>query len=302
MSTRHLLIHIPERWNSTSSTLEENCDHFYECYWYYLCAVYGAVGVVALIQLIRIQMRVPDFGWTTQKVFHLLNFIVCLLRALTFGLHSHMKDLYEAIDSHSLQIIILELPSLLFFTTYSLLVLFWAEIYHQANAAETRKLRPYFLLVNLVIYVIQAILWLATLPHYSRETDRNISAVWLSIVFLVAAIGFLIYGGCLFHMLSKFPIASRGRKRKLQEVGGITIICSIAFIARSAFMFMFVLDDDDFDIDLLEDDFLNIIFYTICELIPTISVLFILRKLPPKRSKLDSSIYAPIEDQVSMNE
>lgn len=28
------------------------------------------------IQLVRIQMRVPEYGWTTQKVFHFLNFLV----------------------------------------------------------------------------------------------------------------------------------------------------------------------------------------------------------------------------------
>lgn len=28
------------------------------------------------VQLIRIQLRVPEYGWTTQKVFHLLNFAV----------------------------------------------------------------------------------------------------------------------------------------------------------------------------------------------------------------------------------
>lgn len=28
------------------------------------------------VQLIRIQLRVPEHGWTTQKVFHLMNFIV----------------------------------------------------------------------------------------------------------------------------------------------------------------------------------------------------------------------------------
>lgn len=121
---------------------------------------------------------------------------------------------------------------LLFFTTYTLLVLLWSEIYHQANAAETQKLRPYFIVVNLVVYAVQGILWLLTIPDYSRSTDRNILAVWMTIVFMVATIGFLIYGGCLFLMLSKFPIASRGRKRKLQEVGGIAIICAIAFIAR----------------------------------------------------------------------
>lgn len=30
----------------------------------------------AQIQLIRIELRVPEYGWTTQKVFHLMNFIV----------------------------------------------------------------------------------------------------------------------------------------------------------------------------------------------------------------------------------
>ena len=28
------------------------------------------------IQLIRIEARVPEYGWTTQKVFHLMNFVV----------------------------------------------------------------------------------------------------------------------------------------------------------------------------------------------------------------------------------
>lgn len=31
---------------------------------------------VIQIQLIRIELRVPEYGWTTQKVFHLMNFIV----------------------------------------------------------------------------------------------------------------------------------------------------------------------------------------------------------------------------------
>lgn len=67
------------------------------------------------IQLFRIQLRVPEYGWTTQKVFHLMNFIVnggdfifllasivvfvqCLLivylffaaRAVVFGFHAHV--------------------------------------------------------------------------------------------------------------------------------------------------------------------------------------------------------------------
>lgn len=28
------------------------------------------------VQLIRIQLRVPEYGWTTQKLFHLMNVVV----------------------------------------------------------------------------------------------------------------------------------------------------------------------------------------------------------------------------------
>lgn len=28
------------------------------------------------VQLIRIQLRVPEYGWTTQKAFHLMNVVV----------------------------------------------------------------------------------------------------------------------------------------------------------------------------------------------------------------------------------
>jgi len=41
--------------------------------------------VVAAVQLARIQVRVPEYGWTTQKVFHLLNFLVASLRLGVFA-------------------------------------------------------------------------------------------------------------------------------------------------------------------------------------------------------------------------
>ena len=42
---------------------------------------------------IRIQLRVPEYGWTTQKVFHLLNFLVAGLRAGVFASWDHVRAL-----------------------------------------------------------------------------------------------------------------------------------------------------------------------------------------------------------------
>ena len=156
-----------------------------------LSAAYGLLTFVALVQLVRIQRRVPEYGWTTQKVFHLLNAFVCLLRCIVFALRDKVgspsslallvssgagvephagllpccsivykpglipliaPNRIEVIVSTSslacvaqvqdiqpdaLQYVLLDLPGLLFFTTYTLLVLFWAEIYHQARTPHT---------------------------------------------------------------------------------------------------------------------------------------------------------------------
>jgi hypothetical protein len=116
-----------------------------------LAVLYGVVAVVALVQLIRIECRVPEFGWTTQKVFHFLNFIVNSVRSTVFVLQRNVQLVHPEIFQH----VLIDLPGLAFFTTYALLVLFWAEIYYQARAMSTDRLRPAFYTINGVVYTIQ---------------------------------------------------------------------------------------------------------------------------------------------------
>ncbi|CBI14836.3 unnamed protein product, partial [Vitis vinifera] len=65
---------------------------------YALCGAYALVSSVALIQLIRIELRVPEYGWTTQKVFHLMNFIVNGVRAIVFGFHKQVFVLHPKVS------------------------------------------------------------------------------------------------------------------------------------------------------------------------------------------------------------
>ncbi|KAB2040535.1 hypothetical protein ES319_D02G090500v1 [Gossypium barbadense] len=101
-------------------------------------------------------MRVPEYGWTTQKVFHFLNFLVNGVRALVFVFRRSVQNLHPEIVQH----ILLDMPSLALFTTYALLILFWAEIYYQARAVSTDRLRPSFFTTNAVVYTIQIAMWL----------------------------------------------------------------------------------------------------------------------------------------------
>ncbi|KAK7319199.1 hypothetical protein RJT34_03917 [Clitoria ternatea] len=242
-----------------------------------LAILYGIVAAVALVQLVRIQLRVPEYGWTTQKVFHFLNFLVNGVRCLVFVFRRDVQKLQPEIVQH----ILLDMPSLTFFTTYALLVLFWAEIYYQARAVSTDGLRPSFYTINAVVYVIQIALWLI-LWWKPVSVLVILSKMFFAGVSLFAALGFLLYGGRLFLMLQRFPVESKGRRKKLQEVGYVTTICFSCFLIR-CIMMCFNAFDQAADLDVLDHPILNFTYYLLVEILPSTLVLFILRKLPPKR-------------------
>ncbi|KAF3451702.1 hypothetical protein FNV43_RR07798 [Rhamnella rubrinervis] len=263
-----------------------------------LCAAYALVSSVALvllfslssffmlsIQLIRIELRVPEYGWTTQKVFHLMNFIVNGVRAIVFGLHKLIFVMHPKV----LTLVLLDLPGLLFFSTYTLLVLFWAEIYHQARSLPTDKLRIFYVSVNASVYFIQVCIWIY-LWIDDNSVVEFIGKIFIAVVSFIAALGFLLYGGRLFFMLRRFPIESKGRRKKLHEVGSVTAICFTCFLIR-CFVVVLSAFDTDASLDVLDHPVLNFIYYLVVEILPSALVLYILRKLPPRRI---SAQYHPI--------
>lgn len=252
---------------------------------YALCASYALVSSVALFQLIRIELRVPEYGWTTQKVFHLMNFIVNGVRAIVFGFHVEVFQLTPKV----LVLVLLDLPGLLFFSTYTLLVLFWAEIYHQARSLPTDKLRIVYMSVNGGVYFIQVCIWLY-LWIDDNSVVEFVGKIFMAAVSFIAALGFLLYGGRLFVMLRRFPIESKGRRKKLHEVGSVTAICFTCFLLR-CFVVVLSAFDTDASLDVLDHPILNLIYYMLVEILPSALVLYILRKLPPKRV---SAQYHPI--------
>ncbi|KAJ8624975.1 hypothetical protein MRB53_033505 [Persea americana] len=267
-------------WNKMNGSKDSNRNLFYV-----LCALHATVAFVALVQLIRIQLRVPEYGWTTQKVFHFMNFLVNGLRAILFGLYKHVFVIRPKV----LEMAVLDLPGLLFFSTYTLLVLFWAEIYHQARSLPIDHLRPTYLIINGVVYLIQVGIWIYV--GVSRNPIAfEVAKLFFAAISFFAAVGFLIYGGRLFFMLRRFPIESKGRQKKLNEVGFVTGICCTCFLIRCVVVAVSAFDKDA-DLDVIDHPILNFIYYMLAEILPSAMVLFILRKLPPRRV---SDKYHPI--------
>ncbi|KAM7506243.1 hypothetical protein LguiB_005147 [Lonicera macranthoides] len=206
---------------------------------YTLCASYALVSFIALIQLIRIELRVPEYGWTTQKVFHLMNFMVNGVRAFVFGFH---------------KLVFLLQP--------------------KARSLPTDKIRIVYVSVNAGMYVIQACIWVY-LGIDDNSVVEFIGKIFIAAVSFVAALGFLVYGGRLFSMLRRFPIESKGRRKKLHEVGSVTAICLTCFLIR-CFVVVLSAFDSDASLDVLDHPVLNLIYYMLVEILPSILVLNIL--------------------------
>ena len=250
-----------------------------------LAALYGLIAASSFIQVARIQHRVPEYGWTTQKVFQFLNFLVNGARCSIFAFRRQVQLVNPQIFQH----VILDLPGLAFFTTYAMLALFWAEISYQARGLDTDGLRSGFYIINGVVYAMQVLVWVLL------WLNPNPSMLVLSKLFIAglsfsAALGFLLYGGRLFLMLKRFPIESKGRQQKLSEVGRVAAICSCCFLARCVMM-CFAAFNKDADLDVLDHPILNFIYYLLVEIVPSALVLYILRRIP---SKLKLAHYHPL--------
>ncbi|XP_024527365.1 tobamovirus multiplication protein 1 isoform X2 [Selaginella moellendorffii] len=219
-----------------------------------LGGAYTAISLWALVQLIRIERRVPEYGWTIQKLFHLLNFVVNGVRAIVFYLWTRVSSLPLVVQS-----ILVDLPGLLFFTTYTLLILFWADIYHQARSITAEHFRTVFVAINVCVYVIQLILWIVSL-WIPKVAEKVLSTILFSAISLAAAIGFLLYGGRLYCMLRRFPVESKGREKKIREVGAVTGICSICFVIRSVFVAFSAISKSN-SLDVTDHPILNAIYY-----------------------------------------
>ncbi|THU68371.1 hypothetical protein C4D60_Mb08t03210 [Musa balbisiana] len=265
---------------------------------YFLCAAYALVSSVALVQLIRIQLRVPEFGWTTQKVFHFMNFIVNGVRAIEFGFHAQVflfRPKARSLATDKLRIVYICVNVVIYVIQFCIWIYLWI---HDSNIIELIgkifiAAISFIAALGFLLYGGRLFLMLRRFPIESKGRRKKLheSIASETTISFIAALGFLLYGGRLFLMLRRFPIESKGRRKKLHEVGSVTAICFTCFLVR-CFVVGLSAFDANASLEVLDHPILDLIYYLMTEILPSALVLYILRKLPPKRV---SAQYHPIQ-------
>ncbi|CAH8345965.1 unnamed protein product [Eruca vesicaria subsp. sativa] len=219
-----------------------------------LCGAYALVSAIALVKLMWIEISEPEDGWTKQTVFYLLNFVFHGVRAVLFRFH------HEVFLEHPKVIcwILLDLPVLLFFSAYTLVLLFLAET-DQERDLPTDKLREIYIRGNVIVYFLQVNTW-----SYSWKKDASsvelVEKIFMAVVSFIVALGFLHYGRRLYSRLRGFPTESAERMKKRLEAVSVTAICFTSFLIKGIVVGVTAFDSD-LRLDVLDRPVQNLIYY-----------------------------------------
>ncbi|CAF2099251.1 unnamed protein product [Brassica napus] len=107
---------------------------------------------------------------------------------------------------------------------------------HKARSLPTDKLRITYISVNVAVYLAQVVIWVFIWVN-DNSTVELVGKIFMSVVSFIAALGFLLYGGryfsmaflILFIMIRRFPIESKGRRKKLHEVVTVLVLLCLSF-------------------------------------------------------------------------
>ncbi len=261
-------------------------------------------------------------GWEMRKRFHLFLFLALILRTVSILFEIFFKENASPDHHHGnktsesffgvmmsggdvrpkrgdpadlsptdgwMLAVLHTIPSLFFLTTYSLLILFWAQLYYAAWGGSYSSLRPLFYLSNAIIYIafVSVAAYTIADPHASREDFRTSALYILGITYFICAAFMVYYGSRVAAQLRPRSRSSgttgsyTARKMVLRRVTLLCAVCATVFCLRSAYCFVALYSSwskyEGYPPSVNHDTF-DAIFYVLMELIPGIFILVLTRQ------------------------
>ncbi|TNV86942.1 hypothetical protein FGO68_gene17573 [Halteria grandinella] len=192
----------------------------------------------------RINMHSHRDGLHFKRVFFDFISITCFLRAL--GCLVVLTNKYQS-SLYWVYIVSLSLPSLLFITTLSLFIYFFALIVMEEESDSTNLLKPFFMVFNGFTYFAFFVICIFYRGQIYFENDQFLKATCgvYGVVYLIFAICMTNYGTRLYLILQNLQDhnESQDDKEILKALGKrvivMTIIFSLVFGVRAVHNLLF---------------------------------------------------------------
>jgi len=290
-----------------------------------LAALYGLVCAGSVVQFGRAHRRTTR-AITKQKLFFLLTSVcafsrLCFFAVIPFtGFPLFLTHLTGNWYPNLAVVAMSNLPAYLFYSTLTLLILYWAEILarvRRPGRASSGLVQPCFVLANAAVYAAQAAIWVlwgvkgGARDDRSRAWSRSMAvgqSALVASVSLVAGLGFLYFGVRLLVLLRSVgrergeggrpAVRSKVLQARLREVGVLTVICTTSCLLRGGVLGFCIFDEFDIRFHLHGDMVVGqhsdpfcetsmlfmAMYYVMSEVAPSFLLLYVLRDLPKKPS------------------
>jgi hypothetical protein len=254
-----------------------------------LCLMYVALALIPSAFLLRLKIRHPASPLTIQKMFFVLVIAFACVRSLFFALIPWLWQPYPGeyfllpTFHHTIFLFMDDIARLIYFSAYTVLILFWNQSIQAAQNNPQAHLVPAFLIGNSFIYTCQVVIWFLMLflhnPNGSLDASLNkLSPTFFAFVALILAGLFILYGSRLYTKLVSHPIESRKKRKKARFVALVCIICTLCFAIRGLLMVFLIYIVKP----VATDQWYSVFSYYLCtEFLPTALLLYALRRSPP---------------------
>jgi len=248
--------------------------------------LFSIVGIMAYRQFRKAQsdLRAPSgdtapvsaAGGETRLVFMGMLALSNITRGVILlieGFTQQDKQLHKSVRTW-VRDFLMSLPTLFFLSTYSVVILFWAQVYYASVLVSFPLLKPIVVFINISVYVVFSVIACLTLLLMAWDEFRQYLFFLLGILFIFCGMSFFYYGVKVAAQLSERNKQLSRKSRIIRRVIVLTSSVPIILLARGGYCLLvglgFLTGSAPWNLSKLSWDALNV-FAT--EFLPSILML-----------------------------
>jgi hypothetical protein len=246
---------------------------------------------------------VSSAGGETRSVFMGMLALSNFSRAITLcieGFTQQDKQIQRSVRTW-VRDFLSSLPTLFFLTTYSVVILFWAQVYYASVLVSFPLLKPIVIFINIAVYVVFSVIACLTLLLMAWSEFRQYLYFLLGVIFLFCGLNFFYYGVKVAAQLSDRNKQLSRKSRIIKRVVILTSSVPLILLARGVYCSMvglgFIAGYPPWGLSKLTWDSLN---FFVTEFVPSVLMLMVFWPGSP-RPESDDVYEAPNSSLISSN-
>jgi hypothetical protein len=209
--------------------------------------LFTVVGVLAYRQFrkSRSDLQAPSgesapisvAGGETRLLFMGMLALSNITRALTLCVEvftQQDKQLQKSVRTWVRDFLV-SIPTLFFLSTYSVVVLFWAQVYYASVLVSFPLLKPIVVFINIAVYVVFAVIACLTLLLMAWSEFRQYLYFLLGVLFLFCGMNFFYFGVKVAAQLSERNKQLSRKSRIIRRVVVLTSSVPIILLVRGMY-------------------------------------------------------------------